>query len=153
MRQQYLPLLLFAILAFFGSAGCSILNPPPAPTAIPFALHTSEDVFNAFARAGLQMQNPTKEMNVGARGAPSEFSDRYLFEVPRIAPLGGQVIVFASAQQLQAWQDYIERLRNDSTTRRDVVYVYVKDNVMVQLSASLTTAEANAYRDAVVALT
>jgi hypothetical protein len=92
-------------------------------------------------------------MNVGARGAPSEFSDRYLFEVPRIAPLGGQVIVFASAQQLQAWQDYIERLRNDSTTRRDVVYVYVKDNVMVQLSASLTTAEANAYRDAVVALT
>lgn len=153
MRQQYLPLVLFAILAFFGTSGCSILNPPPAPTAIPFNLHTSEDVFNAFARAGLQMQNPTKEMNVGARGAPSEFSDRYLFEVPRIAPLGGQVIVFATAPQLQAWQAYIETLRNDSDTRRDVVYVYVKDNVMVQLSASLTTAEANAYRDALMALT
>ncbi len=153
MRQQYLPLVLFAILAFFGVSGCSILNPPPAPTAIPFALHTSEDVFNAFARAGLQMQNPLKEMNMGARGAPTEFSDRYLFEVPRIAPLGGQIIVFASAPQLQAWQDYIERLRNDSATRRDVVYVYVKDNVMIQLSASLTNAEASAYRDALMALT
>ena len=153
MRQQYLPLVLFAILAFIGAAGCSILNPPPEATPIPFALHNSEDVFNAFARAGLQMQNPVKEMNVGARGAPGEFSDRYLFEIPRIAPLGGQIIIFATPQQLQAWQDYIERLRNDSSTRRDVVYVYVKDNVMVQLSASLTTAEANAYRDALMAMT
>lgn len=152
MRQQYLPLVLFAILACFGAVGCSILNPPPEATAIPFARHNAEAVFNAFARAGLQMQNPVKEMNVGARGAPSEFSDRYLFELPRIAPLGGQIIVFATPQQLQAWQDYIERLRNDSSTRRDVVYVYVKDNVMVQLSASLTTAEANAYRDALMAM-
>ena len=30
----------------------------------------------------------------------------------------GQIIVFASADQSQAWQDYITKLRNDSTQRR-----------------------------------
>jgi hypothetical protein len=46
------------------------------------------------------------------------------------------------------WQDYVAQLRADSTTRRDVVYVYVKNNVMLQVNANLTTEEANAFRDA-----
>ncbi|MEP7294178.1 MAG: hypothetical protein ABI835_20490 [Chloroflexota bacterium] len=152
MRQQYLSLVLLAIFALLGASACSVLNPPPQPTAIPFQRLSAEAVFNAFARAGLQMQNPEKNTDVQGRGAPTEFSDRYLFEIPRIAPAGGQVIVFANADQLQAWQDYIERLRGDSSTRRDVVYVYVKDNIMLQLSASLTNQEASAYRDALMAL-
>ena len=152
MRQQYLSLVLLAIFAVLGASGCAILNPPPAATAIPFEQHSAEDVFNAFARAGLQMQNPVKEMTVQGRGAPSEFSDRYLFEIPRIAPLGGQVIVFGNAQQLEAWQAYVERLRNDSATRRDVVFVYFQDNVMVQLSASLTNQEAAGYQNALTAI-
>lgn len=146
MRQQYLSLVLLAMIVLF-SAGCGALN-PPQPTAIPFQQISAEDVFNAFGRAGLQMQNPQKEMIVQGRGAPNEFADRYVFEVPRVAPAGGQVLVFSNAEQLQAWQDYIERLRNDSNTRRDVVYVYVNQNAMLQLSASLTNLEATAYRDA-----
>ena len=149
MRQQYLSLVLLAMIALFG-AGCGVLN-PPQPTAIPFQQLSAEDVFNAFGRAGLQMQNPQKEMNVG-RGAPSEFADRYVFEIPRVAPAGGQVIVFSDAAQMQAWQDFVERLRGDSSTRRDVVYVYTNQNVMLQLSAALTNQEAAAYRDALAGI-
>ncbi len=151
MRQQYLPLVVLAILAVFGASGCGVLN-PQQPTAVPFVRYGAEDVFNAFGRAGLQIQNPEKNMTVIGRGAPSGFSDRYLFEIPRIAPAGGQIIVFSSADQLAAWQHYIETLRASTDTRRDVVYVYVKENVMLQLSANLTNQEADGYSDAFMAL-
>lgn len=151
MRQQYLALLLLAMLAVVGAAGCAILS-PPQPTTVPFARFGAQDVFNTFARASLEMQNPEKSMLVQGRGAPTEFSDRYLFEIPGIAPAGGQVIVFADASQMQAWQAYIDKLHNDSATRRDVVYVYFNANVMLQLNAMLTVQEANAYRDAFMGL-
>ncbi len=147
MRQQYLALLLLAMLA----VGCGVLS-PPQPTTVPFNRYTSQDVFDAFARAGLEVQNPQKQMVVQGRGAPSEFSDRYIFEIPRIAPAGAQIIVFATPDQLQAWQTYIDKLRSSSDTRRDVVYVYVNANVLLQLNAALTTQEANAYRDALMSL-
>lgn len=146
-RQQYLALVLFAILTV--TAGCSSLGlGQPTATPIPFDRYSAQDVFNAFARAGLQIQNPEKATTVLGRGAPTEFRDRYLFEVPRIAPAGGQVIEFANQTELQAWQDYIQQLSSNSATRRDVIYVYVKGNIMLQLNANLTAQEANAYRDA-----
>ena len=151
MRQQYLALMLLAMLAVFGASGCAALN-PPQPTTVPFARFGAQDAFNAFARASLEMQNPEKSMVIQGRGAPSEFSDRYLFEVPRIAPVGGQIIVFADAGQLQAWQAYIEKLRNSSDTRRDVVFVYFNQNLMLQLNPLLTNQEAFAYRDAFMGL-
>ncbi len=149
--QQYLALVLFAILTV--AAGCSALGlGQPTPTAIPFDRYGVQDVFNAFARAGLQVQNPEKASAALGRGAPTEFQDRYLFEIARIAPAGGQILVFATPEQLQAWQDYVTRLRNDPATRRDVVYVYAKANILLQLNTTLTTQEANAYRDALNSL-
>ena len=146
-QQQYLALVLFAILTV--AAGCSLLGIGQAtPTPIPFDRYSAEDVFNAFARAGLQVENPEKATSVMGRGAPTEFRDRYLFAVPRIAPAGGQIIEFATQADLQAWQDYIQQLSSNSATRRDVIYVYVKGNIMLQLNANLTAQEANAYRNA-----
>jgi hypothetical protein len=147
MRQQYLPLVVLAILAVFGASGCGILN-PPQPTAVPFVQHNVEDVFNAFARAGLQVQNPEQSMSVSGRGAPTGFSNRYLFEIPRIAPAGGQIIIFSSPDQLAAWQHYIDTLRSSADTRRDVVFTYFKENLMLQLSANLTNDEAKGFADA-----
>ena len=151
MRQQYLPLVVLAILAVFGASGCGVLN-PPQPTAVPFVQHNAEDVFNAFGRAGLQIQNPEKNMLVSGRGAPSSFSDRYLFEIPRIAPAGGQIIVFSTPDQLAAWQHYIDTLLASADTRRDVIYVYIKENVLLQLNANLTNQEAKGYSDAFMGL-
>ncbi|MCC6803142.1 MAG: hypothetical protein IT319_09675 [Anaerolineae bacterium] len=151
MRQQYLALLLLAMLAAVGASACAVLN-PPEPTTVPFARFGAQDVFSAFARASLEMRNPEKALVVQGRGAPGEFSDRYLFEIPRIAPAGGQIIVFADAGQMQAWQAYIDKLRSDSDTRRDVVFTYFNQNVMLQLNPMLTNQEAAAYRDAFMGL-
>jgi hypothetical protein len=155
MRQRYLSLVLLAILAAFASAGCAALGlgGPPTPTPIPFDRYDAEDIFNAFARAGLQVGNPTQNMNVQGRGAPINFRSRYIFEIPRIAPNGGQVIVFSTPAQMQEWQAYINRLDSDSSTHRDVIYTYWTANLMLQMSASLTNAEAAAYRDAFLSLT
>ena len=151
MRLQYRALMLLAIFAVCAMTACAILS-PSTPTPIPFDRYSAQNVFDAFARAGLQIQNPEKNLVVTGRGAPGALEDRYLFEIPRIAPAGGQIIIFASADQLQAWQTYIDKLRASSDTRRDVVYTFVKDNVLLQLNPALTTAEANAYRDAFMAL-
>jgi hypothetical protein len=146
MVKRYLFLLLLTITALV--AGCENLGiGQQQPTAVPFARYTAQDVINAFSTAGLQVQNVQRDMAVG-RGAPNTFNERYVFEVPRIAPAGGQILVFLNQEDLAAWQGYISQLRADSATRRDVVYVYVKDNVMLQVNANLTTLEANAFRDA-----
>jgi hypothetical protein len=155
MRQRYLSLVLLAILAALAVSGCSSLGGlfgPPTPTPIPFERYDAEDVFNAFARAGLQVGSPTQSMDVG-RGAPVNFRSRYIFEVPRIAPNGGQIVVFSTPEQMAEWQTYIRRLDGDSTTHRNVIYTYWTANLMLQMSATLTNAEAAAYRDAFMALT
>jgi hypothetical protein len=155
MRQRYLSLVLLAILAALAAAGCSALGigGPPTATPIPFDRYDAEDVFNAFARAGLQVGNPEQNMNVQGRGAPINFRQRFIFEIPRIAPNGGQIIVFATPEQQAEWQAYIRRLDADSTTHRDVIYTYWTANLMLQMSAQLTNAEAAAYRDAFLTLT
>ena len=147
MRQQYLALILLAILA----AGCAILN-PSQPTPVPFDRLSAQDVFDAFARAGLEMQNPQQNLVISGRGAPTALQDRYTFEIPSIAPAGGQIIVFASPDQLQAWQTYVSQLRSSSDTRRDVIYTYFNANVMLQLSANLTNDQADAYQKAFMSL-
>ena len=150
MRQQYLALLVLAILAV--ASGCTLPGQQPQATAIPYDHLSAQDVFNAFAKAGLQMQNPQEDTTIAGRGAPTQFKDRYTFEVPDIAPAGGQVIVFSSPDEAQAWQNYITQLRSSTDTRRDVVYVYFTANLMLQLDTGLTNAEAGNYRDAFMAL-
>ena len=150
MAQRYLFLLLLTMTAL--AAGCASIGiGQPTVTPIPFNRFTAQDVFAAFSTAGVEAQNSQRDLVVG-RGAPSTFSDRYIFEISRIAPAGGQVLVFETPQALGAWQDYIAQLRADNDTRRNVVYVFVKDNIMLQVNANLTTQEANAYRDALLGM-
>lgn len=131
------------VLGIWAAAGCSALN-PPAPTALPFARFTSASVLAAFEQAGVVVQNPTREMLVG-RDAPARFADRTLFEIPRIAPAGGQIIVFNTPEELAVWQTYIDQQRADPATRRNVIFVYINSNVLVQLNANLTPQEADAF--------
>lgn len=148
LRLRYLVLLVLATLALGVVAGCASLGiGQPTATPTPFNRYTAESVTRAFSTAGLPVQNVERDLVVG-RGAPSEFSDRYIFEITRIAPLGGQFIIFQTAEELQAWLNYIETLRADSSTRRDVVYVYTNSNVLLQLNANLTQTEAMAFQQA-----
>jgi hypothetical protein len=147
--KQYLLLLLIAMIA----AACDALPMGGEPTAtpLPYARHTAQDVFTAFARAGLIAGDLEQNTNV-LRDAPRALRDRWVFSIERIAPAGGQVIIFADPAQQREWQAYIDRLRANANTRRDVVYTFFHVNVMVQLNAGLTNQEANAWRDALFTL-
>jgi hypothetical protein len=115
-------------------------------TAVPFNTFTAQNVIDAMQDAGRDIQNVQRAMQIG-RDAPATFSDRYTFEIGLIAPQGGQILVFNSDSDMQAWRDYIEHLRNDRTRRREVVYVYENHNIMLQLSSALPIDEANDFRD------
>lgn len=146
MKKQYLVCLLLAII--LTANGCGGIA---QPTTVPFNRFTAQNALDAFSTAGLTVQNAKRDMTVG-RGAPGNITDRYVFEIPRVAPDGGQIVVFSTQSALDEWNAYIEHLRADSSTRPDVAYVYVNGNLLLQLSKTLTNDEANAYRDAFMAI-
>jgi hypothetical protein len=143
MLKRYLALWAIAIFAL---AACA-----PQATPAPFDRFNSQQVIDALNAAGATIQNPVQDMIVG-RDAPVTFAERVVFEVPSIAPEGGQVLIFRTAQDLQAWTDYITSLQANADTRRSVIYVYTNQNALLQLNANLTNAEATRYRDAFLAL-
>jgi hypothetical protein len=146
-RRYLLPLLLAILSLTVGCETVASLGQPPSPTPLPFNLFTAQQVLDALTAAGLSVQNPTREMFVG-RGAPGSFRDRYVFEIDTVAPFGGQVMIFETPEGLAEWERYISQLRANSATARDVSYVYVHHNVMLQVNANLPLAQARAYRDA-----
>jgi hypothetical protein len=143
MPKRYLALWLMAILMLVACA--------PQATPAPFDRFTSTQVIDALNAAGATIQNPVQDMIVG-RDAPVTFSERVVFQIPSVAPEGGQVLIFRTAQDLQAWTDYITSLQASADTRRTVIYTYTNQNAMLQLNANLTNAEATRYRDAFLAL-
>ncbi len=147
MLKRYLALLVIAIFL----AACETLNPQPTVTPIPFDLYDVQDVFTAFARTGLPIGGLEQSLLISREG-PTSLKDRWVFEIPRIAPAGGQVVVFANQQQRSEWETYIDTLRADADTRRDVVYTFFHKNIMMQLNSGLTNQESSAYRDALLSL-
>jgi hypothetical protein len=153
MNQPYRAVRAGAILFLIAliTACASLPGQSPTATPRPFAAFRAEDVITRLNEAGLDIANVRSDTAVG-RGAPATFNTRVIFEIPRIAPGGGQVMTFRTPEDLQTWQDYVIGLRSNPETRRDVVYVYVNQNAMLQLNANLTNAEAQAYRDIFLAL-
>jgi hypothetical protein len=146
IRTHYLISLCLAMISLL-LGGCAAFGfGQTAPTPVPFALYSAQTVIDAFTNNGAPIANVQRSTLIG-RGAPNTFSERYTFEVPRIAPNGGQILVFDTAEALAEWQTYIEQLRNDPAQRRSVIYVYVRRNVMVQINAELTNSEARRYEE------
>lgn len=142
MRKQYLVWLMLAMAALLVACGGDA-----TPAAQSFSKYSAQSVFDALSSAGLNVQNQRRDMLV-APDVPVTFSDRYLFEIDKIAPAGGQVLIFNEADGMASWQSYVDRQRANSSTRRDYVYVYTRDNALLILSPNLTTDDATAYRTA-----
>ncbi len=142
MRKQYLVWLMLAMAVLLVACGGD------EETAVQsFSKYNAQSVFDVLNTAGLNVQNQRRDMLV-APDVPVTFSDRYLFEIDKIAPAGGQVLIFNDADGMASWQSYVDRQRANSSTRRDYVYVYTRDNALLILSPNLTTDDATAYRTA-----
>jgi len=142
-------LMALPLLSACGSGG--LFGGPAEPTALPFNRFSAQQVLTALIENGLAIQNIQRDMLVG-RDAPSTFSDRYIFEIEQIAPNGGQLLIFNTPEDMAAWENYINSLRANASTRRSVVYVFTHGNAMLQLNASLTNEEANRYRAVLLGL-
>lgn len=142
-------LILVPVLSACGSGG--LFGGASEPTPLPFNRFSAQQVLTALTEEGLEIQNVQRDMLVG-RDAPSTFNDRYIFEITRIAPNGGQILIFNTPQDMAAWENYISTLRANASTRRSVVYVFSNGNAMLQLNASLTNEEANRYRAVLLGL-
>ena len=101
--KRYLAILFIAISAFLTACAC---EPPPPP----FDQLTAQEVVDAVSAAGATVQNPVADMVVG-RDAPNTFSERIVFQIPSVAPEGGQIVIFRTPADLQAWQSYVDTLR------------------------------------------
>jgi hypothetical protein len=138
--KRYLAAALIAIAMMI--AACASEPPPP-----PFNTLSAQRVVDALNAAGAVVQNPVSDMVVG-RNAPNTFAERIVFQIPSIAPEGGQIVIFRTPADLEAWQRYIETQRADPTLRRSLIYVYVNRNALLQLNAGLLPNEAALYSDA-----
>lgn len=143
-RQQYLVCFLLAMLTLL-LAACGGESTDTQDT---FRKYSAQDVLNALTEAGLSVEETHRDMQSVAPNAPATFSERYLFAISGIAPRGGQVLIFPTADTLQAWQSYIDSRLANSSTRRDFIYAYVKDNAILILSPELMPNDAAPYRDA-----
>ncbi len=141
MRQPYRVFSLLAIVFLLAACG------EQPQQIVSFDKYDAQSVLDGLKNAGLNIVNERRDMQVPP-GVPATFNERYLFEIERIAPAGGQLLTFNSADNMQAWQRYVEGQRASSSTRRDFVYVYNRDNALLVLSPALTTDEAAAYRTA-----
>lgn len=152
VRRRVLPVLALICVSVLGACGSGgLFGGPGEPTPLPFNRFNAQQVLAALTASDLGVQNIQRDMLVG-RDAPSTFSDRYIFEIERIAPNGGQLLIFNTPQDLAAWENYINRLRANASTRRNVVYVFTHGNAMLQLNASLTNDEANRFRATLLSL-
>ncbi len=142
MQKQYLVWLLLAMATLLVACGGDA-----APVGEAFNKYTAQAVLDGLDSSGLSVANSRRDMAV-APDVPVTFSDRHLFEIEKIAPSGGQLLIFNNADGLATWQAYVERQRANSTTRRNYVYVYTRNNALLVLSPNLTTDDATAYRAA-----
>lgn len=151
VRRVLTMLFIGVLLMVAALSGCASIGGAPTATPLPFDRFSAQQMFEAFQAAGLSVQNAQSNTAAG-RGAPLTFNERYTFEIARIAPGGGQVVIFRTPEDLQAWLDYIATLRNDPQQRRNVVYVYTNSNALLQLNADLTNQEAEAFRSVFLAV-
>jgi hypothetical protein len=129
-------------------------TPQPTASASPsaggaastsFQKWRNSQVIDAFKAAGLEMENPrpmSKPTDYGA--APTVDTEATQFSIPSLAEGGGgHIYNFASDADLEKMIQYYANASTDNFS-----WVYVKDNILVQLDGRLTEERAKRYEAA-----
>lgn len=122
---------------------------PPTPTP-PYARWTPDQVVAAFQAAGLEV-GPFHAMTAADYGtAPQMASAGIRFLLPSLcADCGGRVLAFNDAPGLDATRTYYETLGKNKLY---FSWVFVHDNLLVQINGDLPEARAKVYQAALEAL-
>lgn len=125
-------------------------TPEPSPT-VSFQKWTSTDVVEAFKSASLEAENtrPMTKDDYGA--APMRAIEGTRFIVPSICPdCGGRIMSFSNQEDLDLTKAYYEELGKNSAILFS--WVFVKDNILVQINGNLSEEKAKQYELALMIL-
>jgi len=129
---------------------------PPSPTpeisATPiFQKWTTSQVAQAFKDAGLEYQDPKLMTKVDYGISPMSATEGIHFLVPSVcSDCGGRIFSFATEQDLKISQTYYENLGKNSAAFFS--WVFVKDNILVQINGDLPEDKAKLYQNALDSL-
>jgi len=129
---------------------------PPSPTpemsATPiFEKWTTAQVAQAFKDADLEYQDPKLMTKEDYGISPMAATEGIHFLVPSVcSDCGGRIFSFATEQDLKITQTYYENLGKNSAALFS--WVFVKDNILVQINGDLPEDKAKLYQNALDSL-
>ena len=127
---------------------------PVPPTATPQATPTSvyvkwkvSQVIDVLKKAGLEVEKASNMTKDDYGLAPMSATEGIRFLVPSLcSDCGGRLYSFATADDLRLSQDYYVKLGKISAAFFS--WVFVKDNVLIQIGGTLPEATARKYEAA-----
>lgn len=123
------------------------VTPSPSPEASPtaeaaeFQKYTSQDAIDAFIAAGLEAESPEPVDPNDQSPLPKTFVEAQRFFIPSLGEdRGGRVFSFANQRELDIVRDYYEAFTGALAS-----WVFVKDNLIVQIAADYPREQALLY--------
>lgn len=118
---------------------------PPTPTSS-FVRWTLDQAAQAIIAAGLEFENP-RRMTVDDYGMAPFVGEGIRFLIPSLGPdSGGRLFSFTNQADLDAVREYYESLGRASAFFFS--WVFVKDNILIQINGSLPEEYALKYKEA-----
>jgi len=118
-------------------------TPEPSPTPA-FQKWTSTDVVNIFKSAALEVEEPRPMTKDDYGMAPMRAIEGTRFLIPSLcSDCGGRIFSFSNQEDLDLTKTYYEELGKSSAIFFS--WVFVKDNILVQINGDLPEEKARQY--------
>jgi hypothetical protein len=124
------------------------VTPTPIPSPTPkFHKWTTKQVVEAFKSAGLEVENPRPMTKDDYGFVPMRAIEATRFIIPSLCPdCGGRIFSFATQEDLEITKMYYEELGKASALFFS--WLFVKDNILVQINGDLPEEQARKYENA-----
>ena len=124
---------------------------PATTTPSAFVMWDPQQVLDAFLADGLEASNPRSIISNDYGLVPMLAIDGIRFYLPSIcSDCGGRIMSFADQEKLQIVKDYYGQMGRFSAILFS--WVFVKDNILVQLNGRLSEANARKYEAVLISL-
>ena len=120
-----------------------VVTTTPVPTPV-FEIWTADQVVEAFKSSGLEAENPVVMTKEDYGIAPMGAKVGLHFSIPSLCPTcGGRILAFDNQGNLDISRTYYETLGKQSAAFFS--WVFVKDNILVQINGDLPEEQARKY--------